>query len=111
MPNISPIGPRIAPAGLIDGFVNKTSNILKNLIKTNSSNLHANDMRWLFNPEAERRIYNTLAMLGYLMRLISPGTSWPGRVRQLIEECVDVDTNAMGFPANWRDFSLWSENP
>lgn len=72
---------------------------------------HPGKLQELFNPEAERRIYNTLAMLGYLMHLISPGTSWPVRVRQLIEECVDVDTNAMGFPANWRDLSLWSENP
>ncbi|MBU4263094.1 MAG: hypothetical protein KKC76_14660 [Proteobacteria bacterium] len=60
----------------------------------------------LFNPEAERRIYNTLAMLGYLMRLISPGTTWPSRVRQIIEECADVDPVAMGFPANWLDLSL-----
>lgn len=76
-------------------------------IPKNPSNLVA-----LFNPAAERRIYNTLAMLGYLLRLISPGTSWPLKMRQLIEEYdADLDTVAMGFPENWRELPLWSKIP
>jgi abortive infection bacteriophage resistance protein len=68
-------------------------------------------LRTTFNSAAERRIYNTLAMLGYLMRLISPGTSWPGRIRQLLEDCAGINTAVMGFPENWRDLPLWRENP
>ncbi len=61
-----------------------------------------------FNPAAERRIYNTLAMLGYLMRVISPGTSWPVRLRRVIEEYPTVDPTAIGFPANWKDLPIWT---
>ena len=50
------------------------------------------------NPKAGRNIYNTLVMLGYLLKLISPGTSWIVRMRKLIEEYVPDKTVAMGFP-------------
>jgi abortive infection bacteriophage resistance protein len=59
------------------------------------------------SPEAERRVYNTVAMLGYLLRLASPGTTWLKRMRQLIEEHSGLDIDAMGFPADWRDLPLW----
>jgi abortive infection bacteriophage resistance protein len=60
-----------------------------------------------FNTQAKRNIYNTLAMLGYILRLMSPGTTWTERLRQLIEESPLVNSSAMGFPPDWRDFSLW----
>ena len=63
------------------------------------------------NPGEIRRIYNTLAMLGYLMRVISPGTSWPDRLRKLIEEYPTVDPAAMGFPTNWKDLPIWAVIP
>jgi len=59
------------------------------------------------DPAAERQIYNTLVMLGYLLRLSSPGTTWPQRIRQLIGEQGDIDTAAMGFPADWKELPLW----
>jgi abortive infection bacteriophage resistance protein len=62
-------------------------------------------------PDAKRRIYNTLVMLGYLLRLISPGTSWPTRMRQLLEEYGDIDTSVMGYPTDWQELPLWRENP
>ncbi len=61
-----------------------------------------------FNARTERYIYNTLAMLGYLLTLISPGTTWPRRVRQLIEESA-VNVASMGFPDNWRELPLWGD--
>lgn len=63
------------------------------------------------NLAAERQIYNTLVMLGYLLRLISPGTSWPQRMRQLIVEHGVLDTAAMGFPTNWQELPLWRVTP
>jgi len=71
---------------------------------------HPEELRAVFNHGAERRIYNTLAMLSYLLRLISPGTSWPARIRLLIEGNGGIDTVAMGFPASWRDLPLWTQN-
>jgi len=62
-----------------------------------------------FNPEEERNIYNTLVMLGYLLKLISPGTSWIDRMRKLVEEYVPDTTAAMGFPKSWRDLPLWRD--
>ncbi len=61
----------------------------------------------MFNPKDDRRVYNTLVMLGYLLRLISPGTSWPKRMRQLIETDQAIDPVAMGFPENWQTLTLW----
>ena len=62
-----------------------------------------------FNPKAGRNIYNTLVMLGYLLKLISPGTTWITRMRQLIEEYVPEKSAAMGFPEGWRDLPLWKD--
>ena len=62
-----------------------------------------------FNPKAGRNIYNTLVMLGYLLKLISPGTSWIVRMRKLIEEYVPDKTVAMGFPDKWHDLPIWRD--
>lgn len=62
----------------------------------------------LFNPASERYIYNTVAMLGFLVNLMSPGTTWPARMRKLIEEYPLVQPGHMGFPANWKELPLWS---
>ena len=62
-----------------------------------------------FNSERNRNIYNTLVMLGYLLKSISPGTSWPDRIRRLIDEYVPDKTAAMGFPLSWRDLPMWRD--
>jgi len=48
-------------------------------------------------------------MLGYLMRNISPTTSWPYRLRHLIEDFEGLNTAAMGFPEDWQALPLWRE--
>lgn len=63
----------------------------------------------LFNKKADRYIYNTIAMLAYLLTLISPGTTWPGRMRQLIEENAAVNPASMGFPDSWKSLKLWDK--
>jgi len=62
----------------------------------------------MLNPEADRYIGNTVIMLGYLLKLISPGTSWPERMRQLIESSPGIKPVAMGFQENWQDLPIWS---
>lgn len=57
----------------------------------------------VLNPESDRYIANTVIMLGYLLKLISPGTSWPQRMRHLIEELPSIDPAAMGFRDNWQE--------
>ncbi|GBD95421.1 MAG TPA: Abi family protein [Nitrospirae bacterium] len=63
-----------------------------------------------FNPHKERKIYNTLAMLCYLLALMSPGTTWPARLKGLIIETGLVDPSVMGFPDKWHELSIWKGN-
>ena len=61
----------------------------------------------LFNLGQKRNIYNTLVMLGYLLNVMSPGTSWPARVRRLLEENSMAKPAYMGFPPEWDSLSFW----
>ena len=63
-----------------------------------------------FNHNADRKIYNTLAMLAWLLQRISPGTSWPLRMRRLIEDCSAVNPADMGFPEGWKRFDIWRKS-
>jgi len=60
-----------------------------------------------FNPVASRNIHNTLVMLGYLLKVSSPGTSWLERVRQLLDKYPQANPVAMGFPEDWREREPW----
>ncbi len=63
----------------------------------------------MLNPEATRYIGNTVIMLGYFLKLISPGTSWPHRMQQLITLSPGIPPAAMGFQEDWEHLSLWNE--
>jgi abortive infection bacteriophage resistance protein len=62
----------------------------------------------MLNPAADRYIANTVIMLGYLLKLISPGTTWPARMRQLIATSPNIKPVAMGFQENWQDLPVWN---
>ena len=61
----------------------------------------------MLNPETDRYIANTVIMLGYFLKLISPGTTWPERIRDLILDAPSIQPAAMGFNENWTDLPLW----
>lgn len=61
------------------------------------------------SPERFQRIYNTLAVLAWLIRIISPGSTWRQRIRALAEERPDL-WDDMGFPPGWQGFDLWRED-
>lgn len=63
-----------------------------------------------FNTQQVRRIYNSLTMLAYLTRQLDPRTQWPERVKALISTCPFIQTQHMGFPAQWQTFSVWNAN-
>lgn len=63
----------------------------------------------VFNPAADRNLYNTLAMLGMLLRVVSPGSSWTQRVRALLTGTPEADPSAMGFPARWESLAPWRQ--
>lgn len=56
--------------------------------------------------QAPRKIYNTLAMLAYLMDCISPGHHWKIRLKRLIDNHA-IDVRHMGFPENWESLDIW----
>ncbi|EIM64205.1 abortive infection bacteriophage resistance protein [Desulfobacter postgatei 2ac9] len=64
----------------------------------------------MLNPKTERYIGNTAIMLGYFLKLISPGTSWPERMRKLIQDSPGIRPSAMGFNENWTDLPVWDTN-
>lgn len=68
---------------------------------------HPESLRSLFNQRSDRNLYNTLAMLGHLLVLISPGTTWRDRLRKLLDEYPQASPQAMGFPANWQGLDFW----
>ncbi|KQX35387.1 DNA-binding protein [Devosia sp. Root436] len=64
-------------------------------------------LRLAMNPHTERRLYNTLAMLGYLMGIVAPTSDWRQRLRELVASCDHAKLDAMGFPDNWLTLPAW----
>jgi abortive infection bacteriophage resistance protein len=62
-----------------------------------------------YDPAQAKRLYNALTLLAWLMRIISPRSTWCERMRALITERPDLWAD-MGFPLDWRSFDLWRED-
>lgn len=63
-----------------------------------------------FNAAEPRKLYNTLAMLGYLLTIVSPDSSWRPHLVQLIDGCQQAQPAAMGFPGGWRELPPWKSS-
>jgi abortive infection bacteriophage resistance protein len=61
------------------------------------------------NEDAHGRLYNTLAMLAYLLRGISPESHWRNNLIELFGSCEQASTAVMGFPEGWKALPLWEE--
>jgi len=61
----------------------------------------------MLNKKSKQYIGNTVIILGYFLRKISPETTWPQRMRQLIEDSPGIRPAAMGFDEKWKDLPLW----
>jgi len=59
------------------------------------------------NKSASDKLYNTLATLNYLMKVVAPASQWRKRLIELIDSYPFVDTKAMGFPEDWRKMPAW----
>ena len=57
--------------------------------------------------QPENRIYNPLAVLARLLRHQSADTTFPARVRDLIEKRPPDQLEAMGFPKDWTNRPCW----
>jgi len=58
------------------------------------------------NGRTNGKLYNTLAMLTWMMNQTSPGHSWTRRLVALIDKH-DIDTAAMGFPEDYQKLPIW----
>lgn len=54
-----------------------------------------------------RKIYNTLVLTLYLMDRINADHGWQIRILDLLDQH-EIDTDAMGFPENWRSLAPWN---
>ncbi|MCQ9353477.1 Abi family protein [Corynebacterium sp. 153RC1] len=64
-------------------------------------------------PEGQsERLFGALTIIAFMLRNISPGSTWVNKVRKLIEEEYDPlalrKTDEMGFPDYWRNLPVWT---
>ena len=64
-------------------------------------------LKLAMNPSETRRLYNTLAAIGYLIGIVATGSEWRQDLVQLIGSCPLADPTAMGFPDLWQGFPAW----
>lgn len=57
--------------------------------------------------QAQNSVYNVLVVLSKTLRYQSPDTSFPIRVRKLVDSRPDWQMTAMGFPPDWRSRPIW----
>ena len=65
------------------------------------------DVATQFNANEDRRIYNTLVMLAWCIKTISPDTTWPTRVHALLKERTEFELKSMGAPTDWETRQPW----
>lgn len=65
-------------------------------------------LKLAMNQNVQGRLYNTLAVLGYLMDVVAPGNQWRQHLLELMNSCPLADEKAMGFPQEWKNLSAWN---
>lgn len=63
------------------------------------------------DTHAQTRIYGSLCICAYFLRCINPGSSWPDRLKKLIDAFPRsklVSIKSAGFPNNWENEGLWT---
>ncbi|MFT3719290.1 Abi family protein [Pseudorhodoferax sp.] len=61
-------------------------------------------------PAVASRLFVMLCILLHMMRVVSPNSSWPARLRQLLDgfpAAPGLSLADMGFPAGWEGHPLW----
>lgn len=58
------------------------------------------------DPRNDRRIYNTLLIINYLLSNIDLHIKWKQEIVKLIDK-YEIDTQRMGFPSSWKTDEYW----
>lgn len=53
------------------------------------------------------RLFTIATLLRHLLRVVSPGSGWDGRLLDLLANHPHVSPRAMGFPTGWEQSPLW----
>ena len=63
---------------------------------------------WISNKQVgNNRLFYALSMIIYLLNIVNPNHKFKQKLENLFRRYPNVDTKAMGFPANWHTESLW----
>lgn len=67
---------------------------------------------WLAQPAIASRLFAVLCILLHLMQVVSPNSTWPTRLRHLLDgfpAASGLSLADMGFPADWEGQPLWQQ--
>ena len=59
--------------------------------------------------QPQNLIYNVLVVILHMLRAQNTDSSYPERLRNLLESVDDAQRSAMGFPQDWRQRPIWSQ--
>jgi abortive infection bacteriophage resistance protein len=71
-------------------------------IPTNTTNIFLNNKNIYPN-----KLYATLSCIEYVLKIISPGSTFSVRLKDLMNMCPLAQIKEMGFPKNWMEEELW----
>lgn len=61
------------------------------------------------------RIFGTIMVMAYMMRSISPGSTWSSKISHLITDSYlplrNRNLSELGFPSNWHTSTIWHPSP
>ena len=60
-----------------------------------------------YQAQPENLIYNVLVAILHLLHAQQTDTSYPQRLKDLVETVTDLQRAAMGFPTDWRSRPAW----
>ena len=56
------------------------------------------------------RVFCALSICRHCLRIVSAGSTWGTRLRQLLDEYPHVRSSYMGFPAGWERSPIWTDS-
>lgn len=54
------------------------------------------------------KLYATLSCVEYVLKIISPGSTFSSRLKDLMQTCPLAQSREMGFPDYWKNEKLWN---
>jgi abortive infection bacteriophage resistance protein len=62
---------------------------------------------WISDNVNQQKVYFSLCIIKYFLDIISPNNDMTSKLQSLLSDYPTIDTNAMGFPMDWKQENLW----